>query len=168
MTDTATLFKKLNLGAHRGIHILNSPPSFRPHIEALGRMNVQVRSGPKSPVRFALAFATTQVELDAVSLRLVVAAQDDAVLWISYPKGTSKRYRCDFNRDSGWRVLGAAGFEPVRMVAIDEDWTALRFRRVEHIKSMTRDASRTHSRKGHRKAQLTLTRKPRQDRVTRS
>ena len=38
------------------------------------------------------------------------------------------------NCDSGWPVLGAAGFEPVRMVAIDADWSALRFRRVEHIK----------------------------------
>jgi hypothetical protein len=35
-------------------------------------------------------------------------------------------------------VLGKAGFEPVRAVAIDEDWSALRFRRTEHIKTMTR------------------------------
>jgi hypothetical protein len=35
-------------------------------------------------------------------------------------------------------VLGAAGFEPVRMVAVDEDWSALRFRRVGFIKTLTR------------------------------
>jgi hypothetical protein len=29
-------------------------------------------------------------------------------------------------------------FEPVRMVAIDEDWSATRFRRVEFLKNMTR------------------------------
>ncbi len=40
-------------------------------------------------------------------------------------------------------TLGAAGFEPVRMVAIDEDWSALRFRRVEHIKKMTRSFAMT-------------------------
>ena len=34
--------------------------------------------------------------------------------------------------------MGDAGFEPVRMVAIDEDWSALRFRRVEFIKTMNR------------------------------
>jgi len=34
--------------------------------------------------------------------------------------------------------MGKAGFEPVRMVAIDEDWSALRFRRVEFIKTMNR------------------------------
>jgi hypothetical protein len=52
-----------------------------------------------------------------------------------YPKGTSKRYTCDFNRDSGWEVIRNAGFDSVRQIAIDEDWSALRFRRVEYIKS---------------------------------
>jgi hypothetical protein len=35
-------------------------------------------------------------------------------------------------------VLGHEGFEPVRMVAIDDDWSAKRFRRVSFIKNMTR------------------------------
>jgi hypothetical protein len=60
----------------------------------------------------------------------------DAILWMAYPKGTSKRYECEFNRDNGWDVLGRAGFEGVRQVAIDEDWSALRFRRVEFSKSL--------------------------------
>mgnify|MGYP005835701873 CR=1 FL=1 len=33
--------------------------------------------------------------------------------------------------------------EPVRQVAIDEDWSALRFRRVEYIKTMTRSFAMT-------------------------
>jgi hypothetical protein len=56
------------------------------------------------------------------------------VLWIAYPKGTSKRYACQFNRDSGWDVIRDAGFESVRQVAIDEDWSALRFRRLAYVK----------------------------------
>ena len=35
-------------------------------------------------------------------------------------------------------MLGHEGFEPVRMVAIDDDWSAKRFRRVSFIKNMTR------------------------------
>lgn len=62
----------------------------------------------------------------------------DALVWFAYPKGTSKQYRSTINRDTGWQVLGAAGFEPVRMVAIDEDWSGVRFRRAEFIKSMIR------------------------------
>jgi hypothetical protein len=39
------------------------------------------------------------------------------------------------------------------MVAIDEDWSALRFRRAEYIKTMTRDEKRAMSTPG--KAKLT-------------
>jgi hypothetical protein len=35
-------------------------------------------------------------------------------------------------------VLKAAGFDTVRAIAIDEDWSALRFRRTEFIKSTKR------------------------------
>jgi hypothetical protein len=64
------------------------------------------------------------------------------VIWFAYPKGSSKRYSCEFNRDSGWNVIRAAGFESVRMVAIDEDWSALRFRRLEYVKAGASNSTR--------------------------
>jgi hypothetical protein len=71
---------------------------------------------------------------------------------MAYPKGSSKRYQCEFNRDGGWDVLAHAGFEAVRQVAIDEDWSALRFRRVEFIKSLTRAPGRAATQAGKRRA----------------
>jgi hypothetical protein len=65
-------------------------------------------------------------------------AEGDAAVWFAYPKGTSKKYKSQINRDNGWKVLGQQGFEPVRMVAIDEDWSAVRFRRAGFIKNMAR------------------------------
>ncbi|MBN1921678.1 MAG: hypothetical protein JW892_10565 [Anaerolineae bacterium] len=49
------------------------------------------------------------------------SAQGDITLWYAYPKSTSKKIKCTFNRDTGWEALGQAGFEPVRQVAVDED-----------------------------------------------
>ena len=139
MTDAepTPLFKKLNLGTHRDIVVLNAPDSFEPELKKL--KGVKIARDPNSPksVKFALAFATTQAELDRSSKTLAAAAEGDAVLWFVYPKGTSKRYRCEFNRDSGWGVIRKAGFESVRMVAVDEDWSALRFRRLEFVKPST-------------------------------
>jgi hypothetical protein len=66
-------------------------------------------------------------------------AKGDAVVWFAYPKGTSRKYKSEINRDNEWQVLGELGFEGVRSVAIDEDWSAARFRRVEFIKTMKRD-----------------------------
>jgi len=128
------LFKKLNLGTHAVIHVLNAPKSFEPELALLKPMSV--RRSVSGAVSFALAFVITQAELDAASTKLAAAGVGDAILWMVYPKGTSRKYRCEFNRDSGWTALGAAGFEPVRMVAVDEDWSALRFRRVEYVKKV--------------------------------
>ena len=63
------------------------------------------------------------------------------MFWIAHPKGTSKCYQFEFDRDTGWTAIGEAGFEPVRKVAIDEDWRALRFRRTTHVNSLTRRES---------------------------
>ena len=128
------LFQKLNLKDQREIVVFNAPESFEPELELLD--GVSVVRNPKKPktVTYALAFATRQAELDRLSKMLAAAAQGDALLWFAYPKGTSKRYQCDFNRDSGWKVIRSAGFDSVRMVAIDEDWSAVRFRRLNFIK----------------------------------
>lgn len=105
----------------------------------------------RGPVSFALAFVTQQVEVESIARSLAPLAEGDAVIWFAYPKGTSRRYKCDFNRDTGWAALGAAGFEGVRLVSIDEDWSAMRFRRAEFIKALARNASRAMSVKGRRR-----------------
>jgi hypothetical protein len=134
-TSPTPLFKKLNLGAHDEIVIFDAPDSFAPELKQLkGVKIVRDPSKPKT-VKFGLAFAVTQAQLDRASKLFAAAAEGDAVLWFAYPKGTSKRYTCEFNRDSGWGVIKAAGFDSVRMVAIDEDWSALRFRRLEYVKA---------------------------------
>lgn len=144
------LFKKLNLGALQRIHVLDAPASFESELSAL--REVQIQRGVSGPVSFALAFVKTLGEVERAAAQLIPQAVDDAVLWMAYPKGTSKRYRCEFNRDTGWASLGQAGYEPVRMVAIDEDWSALRFRKVIHIRTMTRRPEGAISAAGRRKA----------------
>lgn len=146
------LFKKLNLKDQRSIVVLNAPESFEPELRALNGVvvNRKIRKGAK--LDFGIAFVITQEQLDKASVALAAAADGDAILWMAYPKGTSKRYKCEFNRDSGWNVLGQAGFEGVRQVAIDEDWSALRFRRVEFVKSLTRAPKRVVTQAGKRRA----------------
>jgi hypothetical protein len=135
------LFKKLNLGNHDEIVLFDAPESFEAELKKLKRVAIVRNPSKPKAVRFALAFAVTQTQLDRASKVLAAAAEGDAVLWFAYPKGTSKRYTCEFNRDSGWGVIRAAGFESVRMVAIDEDWSALRFRRLEYVRSSARNSA---------------------------
>ncbi len=58
-------------------------------------------------------------------------------LWCAYPK-KSGALASDIDRDHGWEPLHEAGFLAVTQVAIDADWSALRFRRREEIAKLTR------------------------------
>jgi len=135
------LFDKLNLGAHDEIVLFNAPESFESELKKLKGVKIARDQGKPKAIKFGLAFAMTQAQLDRASKLFAAGSEGDAVLWFAYPKGTSKRYTCEFNRDAGWGVIRAAGFESVRMVAIDEDWSALRFRRLEYVKSAGKPVS---------------------------
>lgn len=147
---TTPLFRKLNLTSQSVIHVLDAPASFMPELEALA--GVDVLKELRRPTGFVIAFAVTQAAVDAVSQLIASCAEGDAIVWMAYPKKTSRKYRCEFNRDSGWSVLGTAGYEAVRQVAIDADWSALRFRKVEFIRSITRKPQTAISRVGRARA----------------
>jgi hypothetical protein len=133
------VFKKLNFKDHKEIYIINAPESFVPamrEMESFAAVKTTLKSA--KAVSFMVAFVTKQKEVDELGQKAASVIEGDGLLWFAYPKGSSKKYKCEFNRDNGWAELGKQGFEPVRMVAIDEDWSALRFRKAAYIKTMTR------------------------------
>jgi hypothetical protein len=145
-------FDKLNLKDQKQILVLNSPPSFEPELKALRGITIQRDLKDAGEVEFSLAFVTKQKEVDGLGKAIAKKVKGDAVVWFAYPKGSSKNYKSEINRDSGWKILGDAGFEPVRMVAIDEDWSAVRFRRAEFIKTLTRAKEHRMSAQGKARA----------------
>lgn len=95
------------------------------------------RSGAIGPLpenaRLVDALAEADVAVlfvhDAASARSGLAAHRDHLgkpraFWIAYPKNN----RTDINRDSLWPIAGEFGLRPNSQVAIDETWSALRFR----------------------------------------
>jgi hypothetical protein len=81
----------------------------------------------------APADATTAIVFaeDAAAVRSAFEAQRDtlavaSVLWVAYPKAG----RADINRDTLWPILAEYGLRPIGQVAIDDVWSALRFRRL--------------------------------------
>jgi hypothetical protein len=139
MTD---LFKKLNFKNHSEITILNSPASFELEIAEMTKVSsINTNIDEIIETDFVLCFVKAQTEIDEFIIKNYKKLIGDCLLWMCYPKGSSKKYKCDFNRDTGWAKLGQLGLETVRMVAIDEDWSALRFRKVEFVKMVTRRES---------------------------
>jgi hypothetical protein len=136
------LFKKLNFKNQKSILIIDGPTSFEKELELMkNETTIFKNSQALEEVDFVIGFVQTQNQVDDFITQLKSKLIGDPVVWLAYPKMTSKKLKCEFNRDSGWTKLGEFNFEPVRQVAIDDDWSALRFRKVSFIKTITRRES---------------------------
>ncbi len=136
----ASVFDKLNLKDQTAVVVLGAPSSFEAELKGLAGVSVVRNAAKVKSVDFALVFVTKPSDVESALKRVVAKVEGDTVLWFAYPKGTSKRYRSTINRDTGWESLKSAGFETVRLVAIDEDWSALRFRQTRYVGSKKKSA----------------------------
>jgi hypothetical protein len=73
-----------------------------------------------------IAFVARAAELTELAGPAVAAAREDRLAWIAYPK--AGQLGTDINRDSLARAASELGVQPVRQVALDSVWSALRFR----------------------------------------
>lgn len=73
-----------------------------------------------------IVFVHDRAELDAQAASALEAARRDVIAWIAYPK--AGKLGTDLNRDRLSDALTGTGVRPVRQVAIDDTWSALRFR----------------------------------------
>jgi len=128
----AGLWKKLNYKAQDPVLIVNAPGSFKAELKELAGVGAVVHPSPEAGVRygFILAFARDAAELDKVADVCLPCMADGAVLWFGFPKQSSKTMKSDINRDKVWELLAPRQIQPNRNVAIDDDWSALRFRRA--------------------------------------
>ncbi len=136
------LFKKLNFKLQTSIVAINCPKSFDIELEEMSKIaTIEKKLTKVIETEFVICFVTTQDEIDNFIEKIYSKLKGDAIIWLCYPKMTSKNYKCDFNRDTGWSSIGKYNLEPVRQVAIDDDFSGLRFRKVEFIKTITRRES---------------------------
>lgn len=75
-----------------------------------------------------LVYAANKAALEKQLGGAVKSLPDDARLWVAYPK--AGKLDTDLNRDTLWPLLEKKGFEGVRLVALDDTWSAMMFRRA--------------------------------------
>jgi hypothetical protein len=122
------VLEKLQFKGQSPVLLLAAPPEAADLRAAFG---VAAAEKPARGVRypFVLGFARSLADLDAIAKTVRAALADGALFWIAYPKGTSKRYpKADVNRDTQHARMEARGFVGVSLVAIDGDWSAMRFK----------------------------------------
>ncbi len=127
----ASLAQKLQLRASQPLGILNVPEGYLTKLKA-SLAGIALVSPAKANSDAVLAFVNNLAEAKKVFPRAISAVKPDGLLWIAYPKGGSKT-KTDVNRDSLWGALSKSGWRPVRLVAIDDVWSAMRFRPEQQV-----------------------------------
>jgi hypothetical protein len=125
---TQTLAQKLNLKPGQSLVLVNPPKGMAETLAAQLPENPLV-AGVASQAEAVLVFLTRQDEAGALA-GIYASLKTGGLAWAAYPKGGSK-VPTDLNRDILWKLVEPTGWRPVRMVALDETWSAMRFRREE-------------------------------------
>ena len=130
MADT-TLVKKLGIKPKQRMVIMNAPEGY---LEQLGSLpaDVELATMPEGSFDWVHLFVKEKAELDKYALGAIQAVKPGGLLWISYPKKSSK-VPTDMTRDVNWDTVLEAGWRPVTQISIDEVWSALRFRPTSEV-----------------------------------
>ncbi len=123
------LIKKMLIKPGYQVLVLNEPAGYAEKIDPAERC-----TDPERVCDVIWLFVRSKAEIDHWFSRAIQQLKPGGVLWISYPKRTAPGVVTDINRDTGWDTLRAAGWQGVTQIAIDEVWSALRFRPAAEVK----------------------------------
>ena len=121
MARVASVASKLQIKPGQSVCVIGRPQDVTLD---LGQEPLLVHDPGESDA--VIVFAANSTDLEEVSAPLLAAARRDALTWVSYPK--AGQLGTDLNRDTLAARLQAQGVQPVRQVAIDDVWSALRVR----------------------------------------
>ncbi len=125
------LIKKLRLKEGDRALVLNPPAGYLEQLADLPA-GVRLEQEAEGEFDFVHLFVKDSADLERLYPQARQAIKYDGVFWISYPKGSSG-VKTDLNRDILWQKLTGKGIRPVTQIAIDEVWSALRFRPEEQV-----------------------------------
>jgi hypothetical protein len=126
--DGAELLKKLQVKTGARLSLLNAPAGLAGALGPLVRL-----VGPDEACDAVLAFCEGPEDVARLSKGALRALVPDGLLWFAYRKGDAAK-TSGLSRDVGWTVLQAAGYRGVRMISIDDAWSAKRCREIGKVR----------------------------------
>ena len=126
MTDVASaLAKKLKLRPGARAAVIYAPDGYLDTlVPPAGTTIGTVLAGPLDWIQ---VFVASAAELAAVVPGITKAIAPDGLVWICYPKGSSKR-QTDLTRDRGWESLEGTDLMWLSLVSVDDTWSAFGLR----------------------------------------
>ena len=117
--------RKLRIQSGQRMLVLNAPAGYVESLDELPAASAVSNAVSTGSFDFVQVFARDQAELDQLKATAVGSVTYDGLFWVCYPKKTSK-IKSDLTRDNLWNQFD--GLRPVAQVAIDDTWSAIRFR----------------------------------------
>lgn len=136
LTSLQPLPEKLQLKDEKNLLIQGLPSSVEKQFSKLFFAKNVTPLLKIKKIDFALVFAVSQKQLCDILKDVIPVLQTDAKLWIAYPKVAAK-IASDLCRDNNWDFIAHYNLECVRQVALDNVWTAIRFKKPETIQQKT-------------------------------
>ena len=121
------LAKKMNLKAGQQAIVINAPNGFLKELEPLPA-KAKVSEKMEGTPDWIQVFVNSKAELEQVFPRVLKLLKQESMLWITFPKGTSK-IQTDLTRDKGWGIVQASDLKWIKLVSVNETWSAFALRR---------------------------------------
>jgi hypothetical protein len=123
-----SLAQKLQIKSGKLI-VINAPKGYVDRLaQELRDLTMSTRAAGQAEA--VLLFVNSLAEVEKLTPKAGKLVKPGGMLWIAYAKGSSK-VKTDVNRDKLWVAVQPIGWQPVRQIALDEVWSALRFKPSE-------------------------------------
>ena len=126
-----SLAQKLQLRPKQQLRVLNAPQGYSDGLTAQ-LPDIALATGGGGTTDAVLLFVNNLEEAGRLAPAAIAAVRPDGLLWMAYPKGTSK-VKTDVNRDRLWEAMKPMGWLAIRQIALDDVWSAMRFRPAELV-----------------------------------
>jgi hypothetical protein len=121
-----SLAEKMKLKGGMQAVVVNPPSGYLDQLSAPrdAKISARLDSGPFDWVQ---VFVKSKAELDSLAPILGKALKPVSMLWITFPKGSSK-IQTDLTRDKGWESLQALDLKWINLISVNGTWSAFSLR----------------------------------------
>ena len=119
----SAIAKKMKLKSGLKAAVINAPENY---VDALNH-DTALSSTLRGKFDWIQIFVRSRSELEALAPKAAKALRPESMLWISFPKGSS-RIQSDLTRDKGWESLHTLDLKWITLVSVNETWSAFALR----------------------------------------
>lgn len=119
----STLARKMKLKSGSKAAVIHAPEDYVAEL----RHDTALSPTLRGKFDWIQIFVKSKAELEDLAPKAARALRPESMLWISFPKGTSK-IQTDLTRDRGWEVLQGLELKWITLISVNETWSAFALR----------------------------------------